>query len=100
MDPHTALRLVGDLHWFWLSHGLMYEGRRWAERAIAVRSADMPPDAALVRALETRGSIEWRQAEYGAARETLTEAVAVGRAVQPVQAVTPGPALSEGEAVP
>jgi tetratricopeptide (TPR) repeat protein len=80
-DPHAALQLVGDLHWFWLSSGLMYEGRRLAAWAITARPADTPPDTALVRALATRGSFEWRQGEYGLARETLTEAVALGRVV-------------------
>jgi predicted ATPase/DNA-binding SARP family transcriptional activator len=69
----TALRLVGELHWFWYFVGAVDEGRRFADEA--VEGVD-PSSVAAARALYTAGTFAWFAGAYGAARARLEASAA------------------------
>lgn len=55
-DSATALRFCGTLQWLWGRHGHVYEGKRWLEKALAIR-ADTSL-AVQARALSSAGQME------------------------------------------
>jgi tetratricopeptide (TPR) repeat protein len=77
MRNEFALRLAGNLRWFWLLYGASSEGRRWARRALDA----LPPSKTAERglALLASGSLALMQGELHAARWPLEEAVRIFR---------------------
>jgi predicted ATPase/DNA-binding CsgD family transcriptional regulator len=70
----TALRIGGALMVFWTVRGLLGEGRRWLERALAAGGA---PDAHRAKALATAGWIGYLQGDFAAARTWLEQSRAI-----------------------
>jgi predicted ATPase/class 3 adenylate cyclase len=75
-DPAGALRLAGALGWFWLSRGLLEEGRG---RLAAALAASSEADRLRARALVSYGALVARQGDPAAGIAALDEAVAVWR---------------------
>jgi non-specific serine/threonine protein kinase len=74
----TAQRLGGALSWFWWWRCHLNEGRRWLARAL-----EGPREATAVRlrALQGAGWLAHFQRDSGAAREVLSESLAIARAL-------------------
>jgi non-specific serine/threonine protein kinase len=73
-----ALRLAGALGDFWLLSGYWSEGRRWAEGALAMTTAEDRTEArALV--LATVGGLAVIQGDHGPGQARLEEALAIAR---------------------
>jgi predicted ATPase/class 3 adenylate cyclase len=69
-ETELALRLAGSLHSFWYHAGFLVEGRRWAERALAMAGDDeFPREQA--KALSTAGEFANLAGETEAARGYL-----------------------------
>jgi len=81
-DTGTALRLTGALGWFWLLHGHLSEGRRWAALALS-RPCQSGDDTARLRAgaLNVAGMLAERQHDYDPAEGALRESVTLYRAL-------------------
>jgi tetratricopeptide (TPR) repeat protein len=79
-DAETALRLASALERFWTTQGLLAEGRRWLERALAVDRTVSP--VVRVKALAVAGLLAYYQGDYrrtaALAEETLRRARAIG----------------------
>lgn len=71
-EPEVAMRLAGQLAWYWYLRGHYAEGSRWLEGAIA-RSAD-PDDGDLTRALYGAGRLALLACDYDRARAHLERA--------------------------
>ncbi len=71
----TGLLLAGSLGDYWTLHGLLREGLGWLDGALAGTGSP----AARARALAQSGWLHAGLGEFGTARETLAEAVALGR---------------------
>jgi len=57
-----GLRLVGALHYFWIRHGHLWEGRGWTERALA-RRAEVSPTT-LLNVLHAAANLALKQGDY------------------------------------
>jgi predicted ATPase/DNA-binding CsgD family transcriptional regulator len=79
-DADLALRLTGELHWFWYLHGHWAEGRRWLERALGTARAAPSPERA--KALAGAGILSFALSDYVTARAQLEESIAVSRAIE------------------
>ena len=77
-DPDRALELAGALGWFWLSHGLLAEGRGRLAGALG-RSTAFGPSRA--RALTASGSLAARHGDVHEGRTQLDEAIGLWRAL-------------------
>jgi tetratricopeptide (TPR) repeat protein len=75
-DPDRALELAGALGWFWLSRGLLQEGRGRLARALAASRMTGRPRA---RALTSSGALVARHGDAAAGIAELDAAVAMWR---------------------
>jgi tetratricopeptide (TPR) repeat protein len=75
-DPDRALELAGALGWFWLSRGLLREGRRRLSAALAGSGTTGRPRA---RALTSSGALLARHGDAAAGIAELDAAVAMWR---------------------
>jgi predicted ATPase/class 3 adenylate cyclase len=75
-DPARALELAGALGWFWLSHGLVEEGRSRLTGALAASPGD---GGVRARALTAAGSLLARSGRVDEGRVALADAIAVWR---------------------
>jgi Tfp pilus assembly protein PilF len=67
----VALRLGGDLSWFWSVRGYYSEGRRWLEEALAIDGRGSPEVRAM--ALAGAGVLAFDQGELDRAKEACEE---------------------------
>jgi predicted ATPase/class 3 adenylate cyclase len=67
----VALRLGGDLSWFWSVRGYYIEGRRWLEEALAIEVRGSPEVRAM--ALAGAGVLAFDQGELDRAKEACEE---------------------------
>jgi predicted ATPase/DNA-binding SARP family transcriptional activator/DNA-binding CsgD family transcriptional regulator len=74
-DAELPLRLSGALWQFWFEAGYSAEGRRWLEEALSLGG----PPAARAKALDGVGYLTTFQNEYGPAKASLEEALALYR---------------------
>ncbi len=88
-DPPAAMRLAGQLAWYWYVRGHYVEGARWLNAAIE-RGGDDDP-AALIRALHGAGRLALLRCAYLRAETLLERARGLARAA--------GDARGEAEAV-
>jgi predicted ATPase len=77
-DPDRELELAGALGWFWLSRGLLHEGRGRLSAALAAATATGPRRA---RALTSLGALVARQGDVAEGVAKLEDAVALWRGV-------------------
>jgi predicted ATPase/class 3 adenylate cyclase len=75
-DPDLAVELAGALGWFWLSRGLLHEGRARLSAALATSTAT---GARRARALTSYGALVARQGEVAEGVANLEDAVASWR---------------------
>ena len=75
-DPDRGLGLAGALGWFWLSHGLLAEGRGRLAEMLAGSTAIGRPRA---RALTASGSLAARHGDVGGGRAQVDEGIALWR---------------------
>jgi non-specific serine/threonine protein kinase len=73
-----GLRLAVALWWFWHTHDYLSEGRRYLERALSGRS-DPTMTRWKARALNAAAGLALYQADYGASRTLMEEALALYR---------------------
>ena len=73
-----GLRLAVALWWFWHTHDYLSEGRRYLERALSGRS-DPTMTRWKARALNAAAGLALYQADYGASRALMEEALALYR---------------------
>jgi predicted ATPase/DNA-binding SARP family transcriptional activator len=73
-----GLRLAGALWRFWSVRGYLTEGREQLAQALARAPA---ATASRAKALETAGSLAYRQADYRSARSLQEESLAIRRAI-------------------
>jgi DNA-binding CsgD family transcriptional regulator/tetratricopeptide (TPR) repeat protein len=66
---------MGSLWFFWIHHRTPGEARLWLTRALA--AAPQERSAPLGKALLALGSLEWRQADYPAARAHLEQSATI-----------------------
>jgi predicted ATPase/class 3 adenylate cyclase/Tfp pilus assembly protein PilF len=74
-DGETALRLTGALHPFWYHAGFLLEGRRWAERALAM--AGPAATAERAKALATAGEFAGLTGDLKLAKSYLEESISL-----------------------
>jgi len=92
-DISRGLRLAGALLWYWNLRGHWQEGPAWLSRLLTVGSPASAP--ARAKALVAAASLAfWGSNDYAAAREWLTEAVALTRAASPADPWSLGDALA------
>lgn len=72
-SSEQALRLAGALWRYWYMRGMLREGRRWLEAALALTSDG--PATARAHALDGLGVLTWRQGEYVQAEHRLQMAL-------------------------
>ena len=70
-EAELALRLGGDLSWFWSLRGYYIEGRRWLEEALAIEGRGSPEVRAM--ALAGAGALASQQSDYDRAQEACEE---------------------------
>ncbi|HEU5472303.1 MAG TPA: LuxR C-terminal-related transcriptional regulator [Actinophytocola sp.] len=75
--PEVHVRLANALVWFWLYRGHLTEGRGWLAGAAHIGHGR--PDHHTAEVLNGAGLLAWALGDYGAAREHLTEAIALWR---------------------
>jgi len=75
IDPPAALRLAGSTSMLWQDAGLVDEGRRVVDLAIAVGSAE--PTPGLGRSLLTASTLAFRQGDQATAETRATAAINV-----------------------
>src|ERR671910_3133455 len=73
-----GLRLAVALWWFWHTHDYLSEGRRYLERALSGRS-DPTMTRWRARALNATAGLALYQADYGASKVLMEEALALYR---------------------
>ncbi len=71
-EPDRALELAGALGWFWLSHGLLAEGRG---RIVAALGRSTSTGRTRARALAASGALVGRHGDPGAGRAQLDDAI-------------------------
>jgi predicted ATPase len=83
-DQALALRLAGDLGWFWYTHGRASEGRAWLERAVAGEGTVAAPAAAdaaaQAKASHALGVLQQQQGDNDAAATSFGRSLALWRA--------------------
>lgn len=77
-DSDRALDLAGALGWYWLSHGLLEEGRGRLSDALAASAGS---DPARARALTALGALTARRGDVEAGLSRLVEGVGLWREV-------------------
>jgi predicted ATPase/DNA-binding CsgD family transcriptional regulator len=77
-DTEMALRLAGDLHWFWYLRGHWSEGRSWLEDALVGGGSEARTPARM-KALAGAGILAFTVNDGGSARARLEESTAIGR---------------------
>jgi predicted ATPase/class 3 adenylate cyclase len=70
-EAEVALRLGGDLSWFWSVRGYYIEGRRWLEEALGIEGRVSPEVRAM--ALAGAGVLAFDQGELDRAKEACEE---------------------------
>jgi predicted ATPase/DNA-binding SARP family transcriptional activator/DNA-binding CsgD family transcriptional regulator len=84
-----GLRLAVALWWFWHTHDYLSEGRRYLERALSGRSdPTMTPWRA--RALSATAGLALYQADYGASKALMEEALALYRELGEKEGIAAG----------
>lgn len=80
----TAVQTAGSLHMFWISRGLLSEGRHWLERALA--ADDAPPSHARLQALFSLVALAGFQGDTEAAAAGVARSREVASALGDVSA--------------
>ncbi|HSV41560.1 MAG TPA: LuxR C-terminal-related transcriptional regulator [Nocardioidaceae bacterium] len=70
-DALTSLRITESLHLYWVSRGLLTEGRRWLGRALAQTDGRREPER--VRSLYSAVALAGMQGDLATATQQLTE---------------------------
>jgi predicted ATPase len=76
-ETAIAMRLSGALGWFWDTQGVLSEGRRWSEAALALGETDEPLQRA--RALASAALLAGDQDDIVVARDLFGQALALFR---------------------
>ncbi|MHB8646837.1 MAG: ATP-binding protein, partial [Thermomicrobiales bacterium] len=79
-ETERALRIVGNLDWFWAAVARDREGWAWSQEALAKDDADRD-GWGYARALSTAGAIAWNMGEFARSAELIGESVARFRAI-------------------
>lgn len=74
-EPELAMRLANALWLFWYAEGHLAEGRRWLERALAVR-VDVAPDIR-ARATNNLGNLVYELGDLDSAQALYEESLAL-----------------------
>lgn len=74
-ETERALRIVGNLEWFWDAIGREREGWTWSEAALAKANADHA-GLGYARALDVAGELAWNLGDFNRSFELLSEGVA------------------------
>ncbi len=78
-DTQRALRVVGNLDWFWDAVGRDQEGWSWTRETLAMPGADQQ-GWEYARALIAAGALAWNMGEFSRSRDLLEQSVAILRA--------------------
>ncbi|MGI8688976.1 MAG: ATP-binding protein [Thermomicrobiales bacterium] len=78
-EAERALRIVGNLDWFWDAVGRDGEGWAWSKAALAKENADRD-GWGYARALSAAGQLAWNMGEFAQSVQLLTESIARFRA--------------------
>jgi non-specific serine/threonine protein kinase len=95
MDDETGraarlgLRLAVALWWFWHTHDYLSEGRRYLERALSGRS-DPTMTSWRARALNATAGLALYQADYGASKAMMEEALTLYRELGDKEGIAAG----------
>ena len=83
IDTEAALRLAGNLAWFWYFRGYWSEGRDWLERALGQKESQAPQAGRTLRAARAQALVGagWLADESGRELEYYQEALAISREV-------------------
>jgi serine/threonine-protein kinase PknK len=92
-SPETAPRMAADLGMFWVSHGLVGEGRRWLDRALTAAPGE--PTSERVEALYFASTLASSQGDLNAAVTRAREAQAVAQQLADPE-VAPFVAVADG----
>jgi predicted ATPase/DNA-binding SARP family transcriptional activator/DNA-binding CsgD family transcriptional regulator len=84
-----GLRLAVALWWFWHTHDYLSEGRRYLERALSGRS-DPTMTRWRARALNAAAGLALYQADYGASKALMGEALVLYRALGDKEGIAAG----------
>src|SRR5829696_7670873 len=84
-----GLRLAVALWWFWHTHDYLSEGRRYLERALSGRS-DTTMTRWRARALNAAAGLALYQADYGASKALMEEALALYRELGDKEGIAAG----------
>jgi predicted ATPase/DNA-binding SARP family transcriptional activator/DNA-binding CsgD family transcriptional regulator len=84
-----GLRLAVALWWFWHTHDYLSEGRRYLERALSGRS-DPTMARWRARALDAAAGLALYQADYGASKSLMDEALALYRELGDKEGIAAG----------
>jgi DNA-binding CsgD family transcriptional regulator len=84
-----GLRLAVSLWWFWHTHDYLSEGRRYLERAI-LRRSDPTMARFRARALNAAAGLALYQADYGASKALMEEALALYRELGDKEGIAAG----------
>jgi len=84
-----GLRLAVALWWFWHTHDYLSEGRRYLERALSGRS-DPTMTRWRARALNAAAGLALYQADYGASKALMEEALALYRELGDKEGIAAG----------
>jgi DNA-binding CsgD family transcriptional regulator len=84
-----GLRLAVALWWFWHTHDYLSEGRRYLERALSGRS-DPTMTSWRARALNATAGLALYQADYGASKALMEEALALYRELGDKEGIAAG----------
>jgi predicted ATPase/DNA-binding CsgD family transcriptional regulator len=72
-DPHAALRLAAHLRFYWVTGGVLREGRRWLERALDATAPELRDPKLRAEALWTCAWVAVLQGDYAAVARRLAE---------------------------
>ena len=84
-----GLRLAVALWWFWHTHDYLSEGRRYLQRALSGRS-DPAMTRWRARALDAAAGLALYQADYGASKALMEEALALYRELGDKEGIAAG----------
>src|SRR5215218_854024 len=84
-----GLRLAVALWWFWHTHDYLSEGRRYLERALSGRS-DPTMTSWRARALNATAGLALYQADYGASKALMEEALVLYRELGDKEGIAAG----------
>ncbi len=74
-ETERALRIVGNLDWFWDAVGRDGEGWAWSKAALAKENVDRD-GLAYAQALSVTGQLAWNMGDFARSAHLLTESVA------------------------